>query len=215
MKPLEFFDLHILRSFSQKRILQTPFPSRRRSVASPHTQTLRLRLRSRFSFGPQLLCHADSKDSAQRWGPSERERGGSLGRGTNGPLHGSGAARPRPALPRLADFKVLRLGGRFWGRLLLLGGRFGRVVCARAGGDLSGHVMMVWGEGVWAAGAGLAFLFLLVLLLGAGVLEQGSRELDGAERRARGDEVDLVFVRAGEQGDGGRLSGPEKGRKAI
>ncbi len=62
------------------------------------------------------------------------ERRGILGWGTNGPLHGCGAARPRPALPRLDGFKVLRL---------LLGGRFGRVVCARAGGDLSGHVVVV------------------------------------------------------------------------
>ncbi len=121
--------------------------------------------------------------------------------------NGCGAAWPRPALPRLADFKVLRLGGGFWGRRLLLGGRFGRVVCARAGGDLNGHVVVVLG-----AGAGLA---LLILLLGAGVLELGSRELDGAERRAGGDEVDLVFVRAGEKGDSGWLSGPEKDKKAI
>ncbi len=115
---------------------------------------------------------------------SIRERRYIFGRGTNGLLHGCGEARLRPALTRLADFKFLRL---------LLGGRFGRVVCARAGGDLSGHVVVE----VWGAGAGLA------LLLGAGVLELGSRELDGAERRTGGDEVDLVFIRAGEKGGGG------------
>lgn len=59
---------------------------------------------------------------------------------------------------------------------------------------------------VRGTGAGLCGLSLLVLLLGAGVLEHGSRELDGAEGRAGGDEVDLVFVRAGEKWDGGGLS---------
>ena len=95
----------------------------------------------------------------------------------------------------LADGRAVCLGVcSLWRRAGLLRG----VVCAGAGGDLSGGTverrcpLELWGE---------ACVVLVFLGLRGWGEVQGAREFDRAERWARWDEVDLVFVGAGEQGD--------------
>lgn len=80
-----------------------------------------------------------------------------------------------------------------WARLLR------GVVCAGACGDLrGGSIEQSSPPGPWG-GAGLCVVLILLRLWGRSEVQRAG-QFDRAERRARWDEVDLVFVGTGEEG---------------
>lgn len=108
-----------------------------------------------------------------------------------------------------AQFRVCVWCLLLWGRR---GVWFWRIVCAGADGDLSGVKQGVHGRG--GPGTGVSFLILLFFFsLGGWVLKQRARYSHGAESRASGVEVHLVFVRAGEERGGRGLSWTERKKR--